>query len=279
MDARAYGRFGKTTLVLALALGSVVMLLPLFWTVSSSLQSTREILTYPPTFWPHQPLWRNYASVFRLQPFARFYLNTGLLTVCEVIGVLISSSLAAYAFARIRFFARDAIFVGYLATLMIPYHVRIIPLFLTMKSFDWVDTYWGLIIPGLASPFGTFLLRQFFLSIPMDLEDAARIDGSSRVGIYLRVILPLAVPAMSALGIFVFMGSWNSFLWPLIITNSPEMKTLSVGITNFIGEFAGETAWNLIMAASVMIITPVVIAFLVAQKGFIKGIALTGMKG
>ncbi len=269
----------RVVLFLFLVVISVIDVFPFVWMLSASLQSTSEILSYPPTLVPKAPQWLNYLDVFRQQPFGRFYLNTLLMALAQLAGVLVSSSLAAYAFAKIPFFGRNAIFVGYLATLMIPFQVIVIPLYLMMKSVSWINTYPGLIVPGMTSVFGTFLLREFFRGIPKELEDSARMDGASHVVIYSRIVVPLSLPAMSALSIFSFMGSWDNFLWPLVVTNSPDMRTLTVGLTMFIGEYAGQTQWNVLMAASLMISLPVIIFFLIFQKGFIEGVALTGIKG
>lgn len=187
------------------------------------------------------------------------------------------SSLAAYAFARMQFRGRDILFLLYLGTLMIPGQVTIVPLFILMKYLNWVDTYQALILPGSFTAFGTFLLRQFFLSIPFELEDAARIDGCSRFGMYWRIILPLSGPALATLAIFTFIQQWNNFLWPLIVTNSDSMKTLPLGIAMF--QTQNGTQWHLMMAASAIAIVPTLILFIFAQKYFVKGITLSGMGG
>ena len=217
----------------ALTIGSLWALFPFLWMISTSLKSDSEVLIYPPVWIPTRLVWENYAEVTRLLPFGRFLLNTTVVAVTVTILELITSSFAAYAFARLRFPGRDKLFLLYLGTLMIPGQVTIIPNFLLVSWLGWVDTYWALILPAAFSAFGTFLLRQFFMSIPQELEQAARIDGCSFFGIYRHIILPLSGPALATLAVFAFMTQWNAFLWPLIVTNKETMRTLTVGIRYF----------------------------------------------
>jgi len=188
-----------------------------------------------------------------------------------------TSALAAYAFARLQFPGRDKVFFAYLATLMIPGAVTMLPLYILLKYFGWIDTYKALILPGMFSAYGTFMLRQFFMGIPVDLEDAARIDGCSRFGIFMRIILPLSKPALATLTTFVFIGSWREFLWPMVVTQRVSMRTLPVGLSVFQGMYS--TEWQLMMAAAVYVMAPLVIVFLFCQRFFIEGIKLSGMKG
>lgn len=244
--------------------------------------------------------WQNYADAwramslqrpwmaFRLGPlrfpgipiryaFLAFYLNSIIVTVLVTAGCLVTSSLAAYAFARLRFPGRDTLFLGYLATLMVPYVVTMIPVFVLLRSLRLVDTYTALILPPMFSAYGTFMLRQFFLSIPRELEDAALLDGCGYWGVYRHVILPLSKPALAALGVFVFLWTWNSFMWPLIVINSTEKMPLMLGLYSFMGPHSAE--WHLLMAASVMVMLPVIAVFVAGQRYFVQGIILTGVKG
>jgi len=239
--------------------------------------SDLEVYQYPPKFVPTQLRWENYAEALTLQPFGRFFLNTIIITTFSVSGQLLVCSLAAYAFARLHFRWRDKIFALYLATMMIPAIVTLIPAFLIINAFGWMNTYWALITPALNSVWGIFLLRQFFLTIPKDLEDAARIDGASDFTIYRRVILPLSKPALATLAIFAFMSSWKDFLWPLIVTNRTEMRTVEVGIAMFSSLYSSD--WPHQMAAAVVVMIPIILIFFFTQKYFVKGITLTGLKG
>ena len=262
---------------LALGIGSLWALFPFLWMISTSLKSDSQVLIYPPAWVPTPAVWGNYQAVLKLVPFGQFLVNTTIVAVTVTILELITSSFAAYAFARLRFPGRDKLFLLYLGTLMIPGQVTIIPNFLVMSWLGWVDTYAALIIPAAFSAFGTFLLRQFFLTIPPELEQAARMDGCSYFGIYRHIILPLSGPALATLAVFGFMTQWNAFLWPLIVTNKETMRTLTVGIRYFGDEAAGQ--FNYLMAGTVMSIIPILILFLLLQRHFVRGIALTGMGG
>lgn len=258
--------------------GGIIAVFPFVWMVSTSLKPSDRIFIYPPEFFSWPLVWKNYVIAWTEVPFASFIINSVVYSVARTFGVLLTSSLAAYAFARIRFLGRDVLFLGYLGTLMVPYHVLLIPLFLIMRDLQWVDTYVGLIVPGLTSAYGTFLLRQFFLTIPKDLEDAAFIDGCGRIRIYSTIILPLSKPAIVTLGLFNFMANWNDFLWPLIVTNAPEMRTLPVGLTLFSGMFQHEIQWHLLMAGTTLATIPVLGLFLFTQRFFVRGITLSGLK-
>ena len=276
-NARLGRRIQLVIAYLALGIGSLWALIPFLWMISTSLKSDSQVLVYPPAWVPAPAVWGNYQAVLKLVPFGQFLLNTTIVAVTVTILELITSSFAAYAFARLRFPGRDKLFLLYLGTLMIPGQVTIIPNFLVMSWLGWVDTYAALIIPAAFSAFGTFLLRQFFLSIPPELEQAARMDGCSYFGIYRHVILPLSGPALATLAVFGFMTQWNAFLWPLIVTNKETMRTLTVGIRYFGDEAAGQ--FNYLMAGTVMSIIPILIVFLVLQRYFVRGVALTGMGG
>lgn len=209
--------------------------------------------------------------------FAAFYLNSVIVAVCVTCGQVFTSSLAGYAFARLHFPGRDKLFLSYLGTLMVPYVVTMIPVFILLRMMHLVDTYAALILPAMFSAYGTFMLRQFFLTIPTELEDAARIDGCTKWGIYTNVILPLSKPALATLTTFVFLSNWNSFMWPLIVISSPEKKTLPIGLYAFMGQYT--TEWTLLMAASLMVMLPVLLVFMLGQRYFVKGIVLSGLKG
>ncbi len=253
------------------------MLIPFLWMISTSLMGELEVYQFPPKFFPSQFHWSNFTEALTLQPFGRFFLNTLVVASVSVLGQLLFCSMAAYAFARLRFPWRNKVFSVYLGTMMIPAIVTIIPSFLLINSFGWMNTYWGLFSPTISSVWGIFLLRQFFLTIPRDLEDAARVDGASELTIFWRIVLPLSKPALATLAIFAFMGSWKDFLWPLIVTNRIDMRTVEVGIANFSTLY--QTDWPHQMAAAVVVMLPIIIVFSFAQKYFVRGITMTGIKG
>jgi len=256
---------------------AVFTLIPIVWMVLTALKSPAEVAQIPPTWWPRTWHPENLAAAWNAAPFGRYLANTLLIAVSVTVLEVSTSALAAYAFARLRFRGRDALFLLYLATLMIPRQVTIIPLFILMRELHWVDTYHGLIIPQAFSAFGTFLLRQFFLTIPFELEDAARVDGSSRLGCLLRIILPLSGPALATLAVFIMLYQWNNLLWPLVMSNSDATRPIAVGLRVFLGQYG--TDWNLLMAASTLAIVPVVGLYLVAQRWFVQGITLSGFGG
>jgi multiple sugar transport system permease protein len=255
---------------------ALIMLLPFLWMVSSSLKDATQVFRLPPVWIPSPVVWENYAAAWQAIPMGQYYWNSIVVTSLTTIGQLGTAVLAAYVFARLDFPGKDLIFLIILGTMMIPDQVKMIPTFIVLRQFDWIDSFNGLIVPALVHPFGIFMLRQFFLSIPKDLEDAARMDGSSRLGILFRVILPLSKAPISALAVFIFMFQWNSFLWPLIVLNSQEKYTLQIGLAMLAGDVG--TDWALQMAATTMATLPLILLFLVAQKQFIRGIALTGLK-
>ena len=272
-------RPGRSELWLHLLLlgGSLIMLLPFLWMLSTSLKAPSEIFTFPPRWIPSDFAWENYRQTVTVMPFGRFYLNSLIVAASVTVVQLFTSSLAAFAFARLRFKGRTLLFLLYLATLMIPFHVMLIPNFILMRYFRWIDTYAALILPPAFSAFSTFLLRQYYLSLPLDLDEAARIDGASSLRIWSQIIVPLSGPVLAALTIFIFLGSWNDFLWPLVITNSLEMRTLPVGLTAFQGQY--KTDWHLLMAGAVIAMVPVLTVYILAQKRFIEGLAMTGVTG
>ena len=252
------------------------MLAPLIWMLLASSKTLPEILTVPPTWLPGALRLDNYTTVLRDSDFVRHFLNSALVAAISIVSVLVTSSMAGYAFAKFDFPGRNVLFVLVLATLMIPFQVRVIPLYVLASELNLLDTYPGLVLPGLVDAFGIFLMRQYLMSIPSDLLDAARIDGASELTIFLRIVLPLAKPALSALAIFTLVASWESFLWPLLVVSSPEKFTLPLGLAQFSGRFL--TRVDLQMAASALTILPLLIVFLVMQRRFIEGMATAGLK-
>lgn len=270
-------RWGHTLLHIALIAGSLLMLLPFIWMISTSLKEAREVFAFPPRWIPGTFNWSNYTEALTAMPFGRFYFNSLIVALSTTFLTLTTSSLAAFAFARLRFKGRDTLFLIYLATLMIPFTVLLIPNFVLVRYLDWYDSYAALIFPPAFSAFATFLLRQNFRGIPMELDNAARIDGASSFRIWWQIIMPNSGAALAALAIFIFLGNWNEFLWPLVVTNSVEMRTIPVGLNSFQGQYG--VKWELLMAAAVVAMLPVLIVYMFAQKWFIKGITITGMGG
>lgn len=250
---------------------------PFLWVISTSLKSYSELIMRPFAIIPEKILWINYLEVFKVVPFLLYIFNTVKISLLCTVGVLITSSMSAYAFARLRFPGRDLLFVVYLATMMIPRQVTLIPIFILMRDYNLVDTHAALILPSLVNAYGTFLLRQFFLTVPMELEEAAIIDGCGYFGRFTRVLLPLSKPALATLGIFTLLLAWNDYLYPLVFINSPHKRTLTLGLAIFRGDV--DIQWNLLMAGTFISILPMMVAFLLAQRYFVKGIALTGLKG
>ncbi|MBM4419294.1 MAG: carbohydrate ABC transporter permease [Chloroflexi bacterium] len=285
-SSRVFRIAGRRVTVGSILFWGVGMLLavfwmwPFFWMVSTSLKPEREILSLIPEWLPREHTWRNYERVFAF-PVLRWYWNSFVVAIVSTLLILLLNSLAGYAFARINFFGRNVLFVLVLTTLMMPFEALVIPLFIMMSLFQFGNTYFALIAPGLASAFGVFLFRQFFLSLPSDLEDAARIDGCGRWGIYWRIALPLAQPAVIALAILHFIGNWNSLFWPLIITNTDAVKTLPVGMLMFRPGFGADQSWahGLAMAAATIQALPPLIVFFILQRYFMQGIATVGLKG
>ena len=260
-----------------LSLGGIIMVIPFLWTVAASFKTYSDLFYNPYRLIPTEWTWTNYVDVFRQVPFHLYFLNTIKITAASTLGVLVTSALAAYAFARLEFPGRDFLFMGYLATMMIPRQITLVPTFVLMRWLGLLDTHASLILPGLFSAYGTFLLRQFFLTIPTELEEAATIDGCGYIRRFSTIILPLSKPALTTLGIFIMMQEWNDFLYPMVFIQSDELRTLTLGLSIFRGDV--DIQWNLLMAATTLSIVPMVIAFLSAQRFFVEGIALTGLKG
>lgn len=254
------------------------MLMPFLWMLATSLMTQKQIFSYPPELIPSPLHIQNYSEVAKSIPVATYFLNSAVIAVITTIGQLIIASMAGYAFARLSFKHREPLFLLFLATTMIPPQVNIVPLFFIMRELGWIDTYQALIVPGLFGGFGIFLMRQWFKTLPAGLEEAAKIDGCNPLQTFYKVALPLALPALATLGIFTFILTWNSFMWPLIVTNSDSMRTLPVGLAIFKGSFRETTEWGQLMACAVISVIPVIGVFLLGQKYFIKGITMGGMK-
>jgi multiple sugar transport system permease protein len=263
---------------LGLGLGSILMVAPFYWTFITSFKSREEVLVFPPTWWPQQPTLNNWTFPhLSIGSFPEFFRNSLFVTITVTLLVLLTSALAGYIFAKQQFKGRDLIFLGVLSMLVVPFNISIIPLYALIVDLHWNNTYWALIIPSAFSPFGIFLMRQFMHSIPNELIDAARIDGASEFGIFFRIILPLSTAPLAALGIFTFIGQWDDFLWPLVVIDEPALYTIPLGLSQFRGRTGtdvGELA-----AASMLAVLPVLIVYFLAQRRFIEGIALTGLKG
>ncbi|MFC1563855.1 carbohydrate ABC transporter permease [candidate division KSB1 bacterium] len=271
------GIVSKVLIFILLAILAISMLIPFLWMVSTSFMSELEVYSFPPKLLPDKFLWSNYREALTLLPFNRYFLNSIIVTLFSVTGQIFTCSMAAYAFSRLKWKGRDRVFAVYLSTMMIPAIVTLIPSFLIINTFGWMNTYYALVSPTLTSVWGIFLLRQFFQSIPRDYEDAARIDGASEFKIYWKIIMPLSKPALATLSIFAFMATWKDFLWPLIVTNNNNMRTVEIGIAQF--HSVHSTQWPFQMAAAVVVMIPIVVIFFFAQKYFIKGITLSGIKG
>jgi multiple sugar transport system permease protein len=277
LGQKILGGFGYLVLITA----ALTMVVPFIWMVSTSLKASGTEFAYPPEIFPTSFEYANYVKLFILVPFARYFSNTIFVTAFTVIGQLIICSMAAYGFARLNFIGRDVIFVLYLATMMIPFQITLIPLYLIVFRLGWVNTYQGMIIPAISSTFGIFLLRQSFLGVPKDYQDAARMDGATEWRIYWQIFLPLSVPALTTLGVFAFMGSWTDLLWPMLMARAQEMRTLEVGLAYFNASTTSfrQTNWPLMMSAAVVVMLPVLIVYFFTQRFFVQGISMTGLKG
>ncbi len=274
---RKNGYIARMVIHIILIAGSLSMILPFFWMLTTSIKTYPDSVQIPPVWLPKQFDFSWYTSIFEQVPFGKYFLNTIIVTVGRTVPQVFLCAMAAYAFARLKFHGRDAIFIGILAILMVPSQVLLIPQYFEMVYFDWVNTYKALIIPGIFSAYGTFMLRQFFLTLPREIEEAARIDGCSYWTIFWRIMLPLTVPALASLTFFVVLWSWNDFMWPLVVVSDDEMKVLSVGINGLQGLY--NTKQPLLMAGAVMGTFPLLIFFLLLQRFIIKGIAFSAIKG
>jgi multiple sugar transport system permease protein len=267
----------KILIHILLLSGAILMIIPFVWSVVTSLKPAGAVFSQPPFWMPWPPDFSAYREILSKLPFIKYALNTLKIALLVTSGQLLTCSMAGYAFAKLRFPGRDKIFLGYIATLMIPGSVVMIPNFIVMRYLGWVNSHTALIIPAIGSAYGTFMMRQFFLSFPDELEDAAKLDGCSPPAFYWYVLLPNAQPILATLGVMAFQGTWNDFQWPLIILNSESRRTLQIGLSFLTSEY--HTDWTILMAGSVLTITPIIILFFFAQKYFVQSVKLTGLKG
>ncbi|ACI58515.1 binding-protein-dependent transport systems inner membrane component (plasmid) [Rhizobium leguminosarum bv. trifolii WSM2304] len=256
---------------------TLIMLMPFAWMLSASLKLSRDVFAFPIEWIPSQPQWQNYVDIWTKIPLALFIYNTSKLTIIVTLLQLLTSSFAAYAFAKLNFPYKNTLFLGYIATIAMPWQVYMVPQFLLMREFGLNNTHLALICLQAFTAFGVFLMRQFYMSIPTELCEAARIDGMNEYQIWARIMLPLSKPALSTLTIFTFVTTWNDFLGPMIYLTKTELKTVQIGLRMFISQYSAE--YGLIMAASVVALIPVLVVFLVLQRFFVEGIASTGLKG
>lgn len=279
MSSKTKKRINPNKLVIHIILlvGAVIMIAPFLWMVLTSVKTFGESTQVPPVIIPKSLQWENFSKVFTTLPFAMFYWNTIITTICKTVGQLMFCSLAAYAFARIKFPGQNVLFILIISVLMVPNQAYIIPQYLIMVKLEWLNTLTALIVPGVTSAFGTFLLRQFFMSLPKDLEDAAKIDGCNHFRIYWRIMLPLAKPGLIALAIFTILWSWNDLMWPLIVNSSPSKMPLSAGLASLQGQYI--TEFPVLMAGALLATWPMILMFIFLQKYFVEGIALSGTKG
>jgi multiple sugar transport system permease protein len=257
---------------LALAVGAFFMAAPFVLMVATSLMTYQQTVTYPPAWWPAPFTLENYHKALIETPLLRYFANSLLVAVVTVVGQLVTGSMAGFAFARLRFRGRNTLFFAVLATLMLPIYINLVPLYALIAWLGWVDSYWALIVPGLTGAFGIFLFRQWFLNLPSELEEAARVDGASPWDLYWRVALPTALPAVATLAIFEFLASWNTFLWPLVVTHSETLRTLPVGLAAFRSGMKEVTDWGLLMAATAVAVVPAIAVFMIGQRYFIRGL-------
>jgi multiple sugar transport system permease protein len=278
---RAVQQVGSRVLAyFVLSAMALLSLLPFLWMISTSLKGQGQLYTWPPEVIPNPAIWSNYSSVFDIVPFERFFLNTVFYAGAVTIGQLTFCSLAGFAFARLRFPGRDLLFMLYLGTLMIPTTVTLVPSFILMRWFDWVNTAWAMTVPGmLGGAFGTFLMRQFFLTIPAELDDAATVDGAGRFRIFWQINLPLAKPGLAVLAVFTVTYVWNDFVWPLIMLHDENLYTLTVGLDTLRGGIQSQTFWAELMAGATMAIAPLIVIFVFTQRFFTEGISFTGTGG
>lgn len=270
-------RLGSIVSHTLLIIVSLIVLFPFLWMLDTALKPNGQVFQFPPTLLPASTQWGNFLAVWTFLPFGHFILNSVVVACGGTLLVLITSSLAAYAFARLKFFGRDTIFFAYLGTLMVPQAVLVIPEFLLIRYLGWVNSYQALILPMAFTAFGTFLLRQFFKTIPIELEESAIIDGASRLRILWSIILPLSKSALGVLGLFTFIGFWNNFLWPLIVVNTADMATIPLGLQMFQGQ--NGTQWSYMMAGATVSILPGIILVFILQRYLVEGINLTGLGG
>lgn len=276
---RTRRRLGRVAIYALLIVGAIPMAFPFYYMLASSLMSASELIRLPITWWPQHPQWQLYSQVWQVIPLARMFANSFGVTLAITAGILLTSSLAGFGFAKYHFRGRDTVFVAVLSSMMVPFFVLLIPVYYIVKELGWLDTYQGLIVPNLVTAFGVFLMRQFIMTIPDEFIDAARVDGAGEFWIYWRIIVPLVKPALSALGIFAFIFQWENFLWPLLILQSPAMYTVPIGLNSLRSYADRQENLSLLMAGSVLAVIPSVVVFLLLQRQFVRGIAMGGLKG
>lgn len=262
---------------LVAAAAGLAIMLPFIWMIVTSLKGQSEVFAYPPTWIPKILNWQNYLEVWKEAPFARYFLNSTFVAAAVTVGQLASCILAAFAFARMNFKGKSFMFLVFMSTTMISTQVTLVPSYMIVKQLDWVDHYEALIVPFLANAFGVFMIRQSFRTIPRELEEAAKLDGCGRFRFLLMILLPLCKPILASQALFAFMGNWNSYLWPLIVTNQDKMRTLQIGLRYFVGGEGG-TKWGVYMAAALLVSFPVIIIYFLVQKTFVESMANTGLK-
>jgi sn-glycerol 3-phosphate transport system permease protein len=270
-------RINQTLLYLLLIVLALVVLYPLIFTVFSSFMTEKEVSVFPPALFPHQLFLGNFQKAIATVPVFRFILNSFIVSTAIMLSQIITSSMAAYSFSFLNFKGKPLVFVLFLSTMMIPWEVTVIPNYLTIKSWGWMDSYPGLIVPFMAGAFGVFLLRQFFLQLPSELFDASKIDGCGHFRNFFSIVLPLSRPALSTLGVYVFLTHWNSYLWPLLITNKPTMRTVQIGVAML--QFEEVMSWNLILAGVSLVLLPSLILLALGVKQLVRGITAGAVKG
>jgi multiple sugar transport system permease protein len=268
----------KTAIYAALVLFGLIFLLPFAWMVSTSVKPNDQVFVYPPQWLPNPILWDNYVDALTKVPFLSYFRNTVFISGMTIVGNLLSCSLVAYGFSRVRWFGRDAVFLIVLATMMLPTATTLVPLYVIFRNLGWMGTFNPLVVPPFfGTAFFIFLLRQFFMTIPMDLSDAARIDGENEFGIFWRIILPLSKPALATVALFSLLWSWSDFFGPLIFLTNEDLYTISLGLVQFQSRY--DTAWGQVMAAATVFTLPVLVLFFVSQRQFVEGVTVTGLKG
>ena len=268
-------RFRRLLPYVLLIIGSVIMLFPFIWMVSTSLKAPFDIFNL--SIIPENPTLANYIKILEESMFIKWFMNSIIVALITTISVLFFDTLVGYIIAKFSFVGRTVIFILILSTLMVPTEMLIIPWYMMSSEFGWTDSYWGVLFPGLMTGFGVFLMRQFMEQIPDDLFNAARVDGMNEYAIFFKIAVPQVWPAISALGIFTFLSNWNAFLWPLIVIESPSLRTLPVGLS-FFSSGEAESQWHLIMTGATISVIPLILVFILLQRHIIKGITLTGMK-
>ncbi|RTE08787.1 carbohydrate ABC transporter permease [Paenibacillus whitsoniae] len=270
-------RLQNTVIYVVLTIFAALILYPLFYAFSASFMTPAEASVYPPRFWPSSLYLGSFEAVFKLVPIETFIKNSLVVSLIIMVGQLITASMAAYAFANIRFKGKALFFALFMATMMIPWEVTMIPNYLTVRKWGWLDSLQGLTVPFLASAFGTFLLRQFFLQLPRELFEASKIDGCGHIRYFIRIVLPLSRPALATLAVYAFLNSWNMYLWPLLITNSENMRTVQIGIAML--QFEELTVWNLVLAGVTLVLLPSLLLLVLGLKQLVRGLTAGSVKG